>query len=79
MKAPKNTTEKTKNLAKALRTKVDKHLPAKEHERKLIQARINEEIYEQLRETLKEDGLEIREFIEAAALAYLEEGDDLLD
>ena len=43
-----------------------------EPERKLIQARIDADLYDRLRAKLKKDEIEIREFFEAAARAYLE-------
>lgn len=51
---------------------IKKYLP-KPTERKLIQARIEAGLYEKLRVALKKDGIEIKDFIEAAAKAYLEE------
>jgi hypothetical protein len=51
---------------------IKKHLP-KPVERKLIQARIERALYDKLRAKLKKDGVEIKDFLEAAAKAYLEE------
>ncbi|PWU21880.1 MAG: hypothetical protein C5B49_01895 [Bdellovibrio sp.] len=51
---------------------IRRHLP-KPVERKLIQARIEAEIYELLRIQLRQDNVQIADFIEAAAKAYLEE------
>lgn len=51
---------------------IKKHLP-KPVERKLIQARIEATLYNKLRAKLKKDGVEIKDFIEASAKAYLEE------
>jgi len=51
---------------------IKKHLP-KPIDRKLIQARIEAGLYNKLRAKLKKDDVEIRDFIEAAAKAYLEE------
>lgn len=42
-------------------------------ERKLIQARIEKGLYDKLRARLKKDDVQIADFIEAAAKAYLEE------
>jgi hypothetical protein len=51
---------------------IKKHLP-KPEERRLLQARINAAIYDKLRAKLKKEGIEIKDFMEAAAKAYLEE------
>lgn len=51
---------------------ITKHLP-KPEERRLLQGRINKDIYNKLRAKLKKDGVEIKDFLEAAAKAYLEE------
>ena len=42
-------------------------------ELKLLQARIEKGLYDKLRAALKKDGLEIKDFMEAAAKSYLEE------
>lgn len=51
---------------------IKKHLP-KPVERKLIQARIERGLYDKLRAKLKREEVEIRDFFEACAKAYLEE------
>lgn len=51
---------------------IKKYLP-KPVDRKLIQARIEAGLYEKLRIRLKKDGVQIADFIEAAARAYLDE------
>lgn len=51
---------------------IKKHLP-KPVERRLIQARIEKGLYDKLRAKLKKDGIEIKDFLEASAKAYLEE------
>lgn len=51
---------------------IKKHLP-KPIERKLIQARIEAGLYDKLRARLKRDGVQIADFVEASAKAYLEE------
>ena len=49
---------------------IKKYLPRKV-ERKLIQARIEADLYEKLRAKLKKENVEIQDFFEAAAKAYL--------
>jgi hypothetical protein len=51
---------------------IKKHLP-RPVERKLIQARIDRGLYDKLRARLKKDDIDIRDFFEAAAKAYLDE------
>ena len=51
---------------------IKKYLP-KQIERKLIQARIEAGLYAKLCAKLKKDDVYIKDFIEAAAKAYLEE------
>jgi hypothetical protein len=51
---------------------IKKHLPRKA-DRKLIQARIEVGLYQKLRVRLKKDDVDIKDFFEAAAKAYLEE------
>jgi hypothetical protein len=50
-----------------------KHLKKPVVELRLLQARIEKSLYEKLRSALKKDSVEIREFMEAAVKAYLEE------
>ncbi len=69
-----NLTPKSKKLAHKLVDKMTDFAIDK-MERKLLQARINAELYERLRERLKLDELTIQEFIEAAAAAYLTDDD----
>lgn len=51
---------------------IKKHLP-KPVERSLIQARIDKALYDKLRARLKKNKIDIKNFIEAAAKAFLEE------
>lgn len=53
-------------------TSIKKYLPQKQ-ERKLIQARIDADVYEKLRAKLAKEKIDIKDFIEAAARAFLDE------